>query len=367
MKNFTFRQYRRSPKSTEDSQKAGSDDNAQNPKENNAYLKRREQVRKAQRTHRERKEAYIKSLEYEVLQLRANEAKIMNETKSLYTEIGKLKGILTAHGIELPSNQINISDAYNTPFGDALPATNASVGIRQNARKEQQIHMLNAAGNAFQPGDDFFLSLSDSFTDGSASSPPSRWNMFSRKKDNRTTESSTGNGFSSFPASSPHNGNSGSTSAASPSSLRELDLTSVGTEFVLTLESPCLHHSQGDPRDLENPSGHALSLSSTLLFQSPAAPVPTNTEGATWEVPSLGLERLLELSSKIDLDGEVTPIQAWNLIRQHPMFEDMGVDVLRKLTERLRKEVRCFGFGAVIEQFAFENIMSETFGPIQYS
>ncbi|KAF2017232.1 hypothetical protein BU24DRAFT_146441 [Aaosphaeria arxii CBS 175.79] len=59
-----------------------------------AYLKRREQVRRAQRTHRERKEAYIKTLENEVLQLRTNETRIVREGSALQAEVERLRSLL---------------------------------------------------------------------------------------------------------------------------------------------------------------------------------------------------------------------------------------------------------------------------------
>ncbi|KAF4546158.1 uncharacterized protein LTHEOB_4155 [Lasiodiplodia theobromae] len=67
--------------------------------------KRRAQVRKAQRTHRERKEAYTKALEAEVLQLRSNEANLLRETKTLYEEIRRLNDVLRVNGIEPTSTQ----------------------------------------------------------------------------------------------------------------------------------------------------------------------------------------------------------------------------------------------------------------------
>ncbi|KAH7122394.1 hypothetical protein B0J11DRAFT_337434 [Dendryphion nanum] len=72
-------------------------------KDNAAYLKRREQVRRAQKTHRERKETYIKTLEAEVLLLRTNETRISQDNKVLFTEVERLRNIMEHHGI-LDSN-----------------------------------------------------------------------------------------------------------------------------------------------------------------------------------------------------------------------------------------------------------------------
>ncbi len=56
------------------------------------------------RTHRERKEAYVASLEAEVVQLRANETRILHETKTLYAEVRALKKLLESNGIPIPTS-----------------------------------------------------------------------------------------------------------------------------------------------------------------------------------------------------------------------------------------------------------------------
>jgi hypothetical protein len=56
-----------------------------------AYLKRREQVRRAQRTHRERKESYIHALESEVLQLRTKSRKVEEQNDALNLEVALLR------------------------------------------------------------------------------------------------------------------------------------------------------------------------------------------------------------------------------------------------------------------------------------
>ncbi|KAF3048212.1 hypothetical protein E8E12_011281 [Didymella heteroderae] len=55
-----------------------------------AYLKRREQVRRAQRTHRERKETYIHTLESEVLALRTKARNVEEQNDELSE---KIKGL----------------------------------------------------------------------------------------------------------------------------------------------------------------------------------------------------------------------------------------------------------------------------------
>ncbi|KAJ5806740.1 hypothetical protein N7474_010332 [Penicillium riverlandense] len=56
--------------------------------------KRREQLRRAQRSHRQRKDQYFKSLEREVLRLRASEVDLLVQVQNLRDHVGLLQGIL---------------------------------------------------------------------------------------------------------------------------------------------------------------------------------------------------------------------------------------------------------------------------------
>lgn len=148
-------------------------------------------------------------------------------------------------------------------------------------------------------------------------------------------------------ASSP-NDISAIASQASNLNLRDVNQTNLGMEFVLTLESPCLHHTQ--PSDSHTPTHHALTASAPILFQSPTQPARTEVTATTsppapsWEMPNMGLEKLLSLSGSIPLTDELTPVQAWHQIRTHPEFENMEVGGLRKLTQDMLKNVKCHGY-----------------------
>lgn len=101
---------------------------------------------------------------------------------------------------------------------------------------------------------------------------------------------------------------------------------------------------QGNPDDPEAPSGHVLTVSAPLLFRAPSiATGPHICTTTPWEAPASGLERLLSLSQGLVLDGEVTPVQAWNYIRQRVGPQGIEVERLRALTEKLLKEVSCHG------------------------
>jgi len=64
-----------------------------------ALTRRQELNRQAQRTHRERKELYIKALEQEVLRLKENFSNVTRDKESLAEENRQLKQLLAQHGI----------------------------------------------------------------------------------------------------------------------------------------------------------------------------------------------------------------------------------------------------------------------------
>lgn len=82
----------------------------------------------------------------------------------------------------------------------------------------------------------------------------------------------------------------------------------------------------------------------------------------TWELSKVDLNTLLSLSAKLDLDGEITPVMAWGMVLAHPRLGELSLNDFAKLTEELVGKVRCYGFGAVMEEFevrdALENMMS---------
>ncbi|CAK7568000.1 MAG: hypothetical protein SEPTF4163_005978 [Sporothrix epigloea] len=86
------------------------------------------------------------------------------------------------------------------------------------------------------------------------------------------------------------------------------------------------------------------------------------TDQRTWEISKVDLNSLLELSSKLNLDSEVTPVMAWGMILAYPRIAELTTKDFESLTDELGSKVRCFGFGAVMEEFevrdAIVNVLS---------
>jgi hypothetical protein len=124
------------------------------------------------------------------------------------------------------------------------------------------------------------------------------------------------------------------------------------TDNRTSLESPCLSHITDAPPDA--PMGHALMASATLLHHhhhhdscshcSPSHHQPHNQDPQTRQIPTSGIERLLQLSASIPIeDSELTPVQAWELLRTRPNFGSLEVERLSVLQETLVRSVKCYG------------------------
>lgn len=111
----------------------------------------------------------------------------------------------------------------------------------------------------------------------------------------------------------------------------------------------------------KNPSGHNRNFSRNAaapptsspggLPTSPAPPTPvsaqtmdySNEPPRTWELSKADLATLLDLSQKLNLDGEITPVMAWGMVLAHPRLAELNDKDFEKLAEELTSKVRCFG------------------------
>ncbi|KAL1988945.1 hypothetical protein VTN96DRAFT_6934 [Rasamsonia emersonii] len=124
-----------------------------------------------------------------------------------------------------------------------------------------------------------------------------------------------------------------------------LDSTQTGIDFVLSLEQPCLEHTYR-PICAGETHGHALTVQAALLTYASNLGVERS-----WDVPAVELDRLLQLSLSLDLNGELTPVQAWNLIKTHPGFSKLTHERLEALRAAIAEKTECYGFGAVIDEY----------------
>lgn len=74
------------------------------------------------------------------------------------------------------------------------------------------------------------------------------------------------------------------------------------------------------------------------------------------DIPPETLNVLLNLSRQIAGQGhieggQVTPIMALQQLKSHPEYLSLTAEDVRAMTESFKKKVRCYGFGAVMEDF----------------
>ncbi|KAJ5168832.1 uncharacterized protein N7482_004426 [Penicillium canariense] len=135
-----------------------------------------------------------------------------------------------------------------------------------------------------------------------------------------------------------------------------VNLAQIGVDFVLSLERPCLSHTRAP--DTEEPSGHAMSMQGILLSGAPQ----DLHDHTVWEVPARQLEKLFELSGCLGLDGYITPVQAWNRIISRLDITRILDTRLETLRSAMIPYIKCYGFGALMEEEIFEELLETVFG-----
>jgi hypothetical protein len=92
----------------------------------------------------------------------------------------------------------------------------------------------------------------------------------------------------------------------------------------------------------ETISGHALMA--TAPPDSHIAKCPD--EKYPHQMPDItmpDLMKLLDLSNRLPLDGEITPIMAWAKIIQDQSFQELTKDEIEVMKTELLAKVRCYG------------------------
>ncbi|KAI0401738.1 hypothetical protein F4802DRAFT_600741 [Xylaria palmicola] len=275
--------------------------------------KRRAQLRRAQVTYKERKERYAKALENRVAEARESEVNLCQQIHDLQETVRKLAGFIHDQGLQVP-DELRVA-IESSQFHEDHPESDWAP-----QHGHQPLVQVQTISDETIPANPQQSTLRDERIDGEPTSDPS--DLY----------------------------------------LGDLDPLAVGMEFVLTLERPCFDHLCHTPDKTYEPRGHALTLSGQLAKAIPGRILDPRTACETFrrEVPEKSLHSLLALSLDLCPEAEITPIQAWHHIRSQPLFGALEARKLWDLAERLLREARCHGFGAVIHQDIFEKTMSET-------
>ncbi|KAK4560875.1 hypothetical protein LTR86_005455 [Recurvomyces mirabilis] len=273
---------------------------------------------------------YIKALEQEVLRLKEIFTNTTRERDTVMEENRKLRELLKAHGIhyDFATSPVKFS-RENSGYG---PSSSGSIS------------------GSYNPG---------SGTESTSYSPPPVPGKAHIAPAPAKMESSpNGQGPMQNLAQLPNN---------------RLDYDQIGIDFVLTLERPCMdhmqyllvrshnpeeqpfHHPMENPDDAEQEhmSGHALMGTApphSHIMETPDEKYPYQMpQGMSAE----GLSKLLDLSNRLPFEhySEITPVMAWTTLLRHPRFGELTADDFECMKNDLGTKVRCYGFGAVLEDF----------------
>ncbi|RVD82666.1 uncharacterized protein DFL_007084 [Arthrobotrys flagrans] len=239
-----------------------------------AQTRRQELNRQAQRTHRERKEAYLRQLESEITRLREAFSIVTKEKSSLTNENAELK------------NSCSYPPPPPVPLG-SMPGIPAS--------------------------------------------------LYGQSSSGLTTSPNVNGAFDA-----------------------------IGIDFVLALERPCMEHIQKLVHDsLEDPNGTAISGHALMASCPPESHMLDNPDtdwgSRTYDLQPSELNMLLNLSPKLGVSGEVTPINAWAIIQSHPNFLQLTRHDFAAIKNELVPKVKCYGFGAVLEEYMVEDALDAVF------
>jgi hypothetical protein len=83
-------------------------------------------------------------------------------------------------------------------------------------------------------------------------------------------------------------------------------------------------------------------------------------------MPPANLNVLLNLSNQIRAEGlvgggQVTPIMAVYALRVNPRYQLLTRNDILGMQESIKNKVRCYGFGAVMEDFELRDALSSIF------
>ncbi|KAL8769824.1 MAG: hypothetical protein Q9209_004262 [Squamulea sp. 1 TL-2023] len=275
---------------------------------------------------------YIKTLESEVVRLRGSEGDLMSENKKLCDQVDILRTALILNDVPLPASFEDSSQLAQPPLlSSELPA---SVSFKTDNSNHQRLHVDWPTRSYQQPA-----------------TKPGSGNPRSHPGCNPTSKP--------LPV-LPKDFDSTFETPPPRVASRDLDTAEVAVDFVLALEHICMPHipHPGDPPS-DEPTNHALLMSTALTARAPGPPQPSSS----WKANGSMIKELLNLASAINLQGEITPVEAWHRLRQHPGFSRLDKWALEKIKGDLSTSVRCCDFGAVLDENVFLFTLGTVLGP----
>lgn len=338
-----------------------------------ALTRRQELNRQAQRTHRERKEQYIRSMETEVSRLReAYTTEITDANMTIQQQKGIihaareeneiLKEILAAHGVQYEA-ELERRRAERPPVHfDASPVAPSSTASQSVPRTTSISNHDTTPATTISD-----LSPRANGMDHSEISPSMGYGgqqvyQTSPGEHSMSMDHSSCTPVDAMPPMPPM-------PMPGPRGVFETD-PQLQVDFILTLEGPCREHTdylcrrsvtEADDEDMPF-SGHALMAT---------CPPPSYIEKTTHEqpyphqapdLPHANLSTLLNLSRQLVTEGQITPIMALQHLKNQKQYASLRREDIKVIIDTLNTKVRCYGFGAVVEDFELMDCLSSVLG-----
>ncbi|KAJ5766102.1 uncharacterized protein N7511_003718 [Penicillium nucicola] len=343
-----------------------------------ALTRRQELNRQAQRTHRERKEQYMRNLETEVLRLKeayTTEIAEANATAQQQREITHavreeneiLREILAAHGIQYEAD-LERRRAERPPMvgyqsspvgGSSTASASQTTGFPQSASNHNTTPATTISSSGMSP-----LHITGDHSHPEIS-PPIGYVPQQQVYQTSPGEHSMGMNKSS----------GGPVDSLQPAPMPRISGVfesdpQLQVDFILTLEGPCREHTdylcrrsvtEADDEDMPF-SGHALMATcpppSYIAKTTAETPYPHKAP----DLPHANLSTLLNLSRQLVTEGQITPIMALQCLKNHELYTTLRREDVKIIIDTLNTKVRCYGFGAVVEDFELIDCLSSVLG-----
>lgn len=82
----------------------------------------------------------------------------------------------------------------------------------------------------------------------------------------------------------------------------------------------------------------------------------------TYDLPAANLQTLLNLSRQLITEGQVTPIMILQALKNHELYHQLTREDIKIIIDTLNTKIRCYGFGAVIEDFELRDCLNSVLG-----
>ncbi|KXJ88054.1 hypothetical protein Micbo1qcDRAFT_207803 [Microdochium bolleyi] len=278
-----------------------------------AAEQRREQLRRAQNTYRQRKTRYVKDLETAL-------SKSQQREHRLVAELERLQTVCHHHGV--------LTDARGTPTLPSPPPSSTRLGgFSSLAARACDVDQATL-------GMTFVLKIEEPCLDHIHGDP--------KKPDEPSGHAMT---------------------ATAHLLCLQREQSHVRNASASPPQNRWTRNFKSSPASTASASSPGSSWPSPLLLAATADASDSATQ------PSVILERLLALAPDVATlppsgagGGEsvgITPIQAWDEIRRRPVLGSLDLQCIMGLAEKLRDSARCHGFGAVVDHSVFQQLLVE--------